>query len=126
MQNGIPLCRTSSSPFHLVVWYGSNAIGSHAQRRHLHKALDARPLRRFHHIARPQMMHALKSICSLFHDDPHQMDHRIAALHAFVQPCAFDYVAMDPLEIIFAPDVLRVGYHTRLLSRNPRSAARTA
>src|SRR4051794_8563315 len=63
------------------------------------------------------MMHALKSICSLFQDDPDQMDHRIAALHAFIQPSAFHDVAVDPLEIVFASDVLSVEHQSCLLPR---------
>jgi hypothetical protein len=63
------------------------------------------------------MMHPLKSVASLLHDDADQMDHRVAALHAFLQPRTFDYVTVDPLEVIFAPEMLRVGDHTRLLSR---------
>ena len=45
------------------------------------------------------MMHALKRIRAFLHDDPHQMDHRIAALHALVKPGAFDDVTGHQLSI---------------------------
>jgi hypothetical protein len=70
------------------------------------------------------MMHALKSIRPFLNYYPNQMNHRIAATHAFFKLAAFYDITVNPLKIIFASDVLKVSYYTRTLPwQSPQCSA---